>query len=45
MRMLANYDDNSLKLKRPQTARKFRSEIDRMYVEINEEASKIKPRL
>ncbi|KAI1167310.1 AMP-binding enzyme [Nemania serpens] len=35
----------TLKLKRPQTARKFRSEIDRMYAEINEEASKIKPKL
>ncbi|KAI2641954.1 AMP-binding enzyme [Xylaria nigripes] len=35
----------TLKLKRPQTARKFKPEIDRMYVEINEAASKIKPRL
>jgi long-chain acyl-CoA synthetase len=42
--LLANYE-NSLKLKRPQTARKFKSEIDRMYKEINEEASKIKPKL
>ncbi|KAI0112118.1 AMP-binding enzyme [Nemania sp. FL0031] len=35
----------TLKLKRPQTARKYKAEIDRMYIEINEEASKIKPKL
>ncbi|KAI1298651.1 AMP-binding enzyme [Xylaria venustula] len=35
----------TLKLKRPQTARKFKADIDRMYTEINEEASKIKPKL
>ncbi|KAI0422399.1 AMP-binding enzyme [Xylaria grammica] len=35
----------TLKLKRPQTARKFKAEIDKMYVEINEEASKIQPKL
>ncbi|KAI0189265.1 AMP-binding enzyme [Astrocystis sublimbata] len=35
----------TLKLKRPQTARRFKAEIDRMYNEINEEASKIKPKL
>ncbi|KAJ8109941.1 hypothetical protein ONZ43_g6005 [Nemania bipapillata] len=35
----------TLKLKRPQTARKYKGEIDRMYIEINEEASKIKPKL
>ncbi|KAI0479072.1 AMP-binding enzyme [Xylariaceae sp. FL0804] len=35
----------TLKLKRPQTTRKFKSEIDRMYVEVNEAASKVKPRL
>lgn len=35
----------TLKLKRPQTARKYKADIDRMYIEINEEASKIKPKL
>ncbi|KAI0154362.1 AMP-binding enzyme [Xylariaceae sp. FL1272] len=35
----------TLKLKRPQTVRKFKAEIEKMYAEINEEASKIKPRL
>ncbi|KAI1825109.1 AMP-binding enzyme [Xylaria intraflava] len=35
----------TLKLKRPQIARKFRADIDRMYNEINEAASKVKPRL
>ncbi|KAI5863411.1 acetyl-CoA synthetase-like protein [Durotheca rogersii] len=35
----------TLKLKRPQTARKFKSEIDRMYTEINEEASSAQPKL
>ncbi|KAI0433273.1 AMP-binding enzyme [Xylaria sp. FL1042] len=35
----------TLKLKRPQTVRKFKADIDRMYNEINEEASKIKPKL
>ncbi|CAJ2511525.1 Uu.00g071500.m01.CDS01 [Anthostomella pinea] len=35
----------TLKLKRPQTARKFKPEIDRMYAEINEEASKVMPKL
>ncbi|KAI1751182.1 AMP-binding enzyme [Xylaria castorea] len=35
----------TLKLKRPQTARRFKAEIDRMYNEINEEASKIMPKL
>ncbi|KAI0025767.1 acetyl-CoA synthetase-like protein [Xylariomycetidae sp. FL0641] len=35
----------TLKLKRPQVTRKFKSEIDRMYAEVNEEASKIKPKL
>lgn len=30
---------NSLKLKRPQTAKAFRSEIDRMYAEINSQPS------
>ncbi|KAI1323820.1 AMP-binding enzyme [Xylariaceae sp. FL0255] len=35
----------TLKLKRPQTARKFKAEIDRMYAEITEEGSKITPKL
>lgn len=30
---------NSLKLKRPQTAKAFRAEIDRMYAEINADPS------
>ncbi|KAI1632615.1 AMP-binding enzyme [Biscogniauxia mediterranea] len=35
----------TLKLKRPQTARRFKEAIDRLYAEINEIDSKIKPRL
>jgi len=35
---------NSLKLKRPQTARAFRAEIDRMYEEIAANAAQ-KPKL
>ncbi|KAI8630907.1 AMP-binding enzyme [Xylariaceae sp. FL1651] len=35
----------TLKLKRPQIARKFKPDIERMYNEINEEASKIKAKL
>ncbi|KAI1135294.1 acetyl-CoA synthetase-like protein [Hypoxylon sp. FL0543] len=35
----------TLKLKRPQTARKFKAEIDRMYDEINSETAAIKPKL
>jgi len=35
---------NRLKLKRPQTARAFRKEIDRMYEEIHAEATS-KPKL
>ncbi|KAI1432457.1 AMP-binding enzyme [Xylaria sp. CBS 124048] len=35
----------TLKLKRPQVGRKFKPEIEKMYAEINEAASKIKPKL
>ncbi|KAH9908059.1 acetyl-CoA synthetase-like protein [Xylariomycetidae sp. FL2044] len=35
----------TLKLKRPQTARKYKADIDRMYAEINAETANIKPRL
>ncbi|KAI1083840.1 long-chain-fatty-acid-CoA ligase [Whalleya microplaca] len=35
----------TLKLKRPQTARKFKADIDRMYAEINAETAHVKPRL
>ncbi|KAI1343985.1 AMP-binding enzyme [Xylariaceae sp. FL0016] len=35
----------TLKLKRPQTARRFKPEIEQMYVAVNEEAAKVKPRL
>ncbi|RYP90751.1 hypothetical protein DL770_003146 [Monosporascus sp. CRB-9-2] len=35
----------TLKLKRPQTARKYRAEIDRLYAEINAEAANVKPKL
>lgn len=39
-----NMHKHSLKLKRPQAARKFRAEIDRMYEEINA-AAQTKARL
>ncbi|KAI1447449.1 acetyl-CoA synthetase-like protein [Annulohypoxylon stygium] len=35
----------TLKLKRPQTVRKFRADIDRMYDEINSETANVKARL
>ncbi|KAI0882427.1 acetyl-CoA synthetase-like protein [Annulohypoxylon maeteangense] len=35
----------TLKLKRPQTVRKFRTDIDRMYDEINSETTSVKARL
>ncbi|KAI1105031.1 acetyl-CoA synthetase-like protein [Jackrogersella minutella] len=35
----------TLKSKRPQTARKFKADIQRMYTEINEETAVVKPRL
>ena len=43
--MVANVIPHSLKLKRPQTVRKFRADIDRMYDEINSETANIKARL
>jgi len=35
----------TLKLKRPQTARKYRAELDRLYAEINAETANVKPKL
>ncbi|KAI1376135.1 acetyl-CoA synthetase-like protein [Hypoxylon crocopeplum] len=35
----------TLKLKRPQTVRKFKADIERMYAEINAETQNVKPRL
>ncbi|KAI1781061.1 acetyl-CoA synthetase-like protein [Hypoxylon cercidicola] len=35
----------TLKLKRPQTVRKFKTDIDRMYAEINAETAHVKPKL
>ncbi len=42
--IFANKAQNRLKLKRPQTARAFKAEIDRMYEEIAAQASQ-KPKL
>ncbi|KAI0181435.1 acetyl-CoA synthetase-like protein [Hypoxylon sp. FL1284] len=35
----------TLKLKRPQTVKKFKADIDRMYTEINAETANVKPKL